>query len=189
MAYDRHYDTVTVYDTLTFSGATGVPEIIIPDNLADALSIKDGTGGADIIVITTTNGSEVVTVTPTLTGAKIQVTATSVTATADGLTDGLIPSGASFVSVTSDNADKIITLPAPVIGHVVRIATGATGCELRTVAASDVKINDVDSDGTNELALAADRLFVCECISATEWIVRGFDHLGADLAALVPDAA
>lgn len=189
MAWDRHYDTVTVYDTLTFSGATGVPEIIVPDNLADALSIKDAGGGADILVITTTNGSEAVTVTPLLTGAKIQVTASAVTATADGLTTGLIPSGASFVSVTSDSADKIITLPAPTVGHVVRIATPATGCELRTVASSNVKINDVDSDGTNELALAADSHFVCECISATEWIVRGFSNQGADLAALVPDAA
>jgi hypothetical protein len=189
MAWDRHFDTVTVYDTLTFSGATGVPEIIVPDNLADAMSIKDAGGGADIIVITTTNGSEAVTVTPTLTGAKIQTTATAVTATANGLDAGIIPAGASVAVVTSDDANKIVTLPAPVVGHVVRIIVGATGCELRTVASSNVAINDVDSDGTNELALAADSHFICECISATEWIVRGFSNLGADLAALVPDGA
>ena len=27
-----------------------------------------------------------------------------------------------------------------------------------------------------------------ECISSTEWIVRGFTALGADIAAIVPDA-
>ena len=50
-------------------------------------------------------------------------------------------------------------------------------------------INNVDSDGTNELALAADTYVVFECVSATAWIVRGQDNVGADLAALVPDAA
>ena len=170
-----------------FSGTTGQSEVVVQTNLADALSVKDSAG--DLIVICTTTGSQSITFTPLITGSKIQTTATAVTATANGLDAGIIPVGASFVVVTSDNADKIITLPAPVVGHVVRIQVGATGCELRTVADSNVKINDVDSDGTNELALAADQHYICECISATEWIVRGFTALGADAAALVPDAA
>lgn len=172
---------------LIFSGTTGQSEVVVQTNLADALSVKDSAG--DLIVVCTTTGAQSITITPLLSGAKIQTTATAVTATADGLTTGAIPAGASFVAVTSDNADKIVTLPAPVVGHVVRIQVGATGCELRTVASSNVKINDVDADGTNELALAADQHYICECISATEWIVRGFTALGADAAALVPDAA
>jgi hypothetical protein len=36
----------------------------------------------------------------------------AVTATVGGGTTGLIPAGASFVTVTSDNADKQISLPA-----------------------------------------------------------------------------
>jgi hypothetical protein len=171
---------------LIFLGSTGQPEVVVPTNLADALSVKDSAG--DLIVVCTTTGSQSITYTPLLTGSKIQVTATAVTATADGLTTGLIPAGTSFVAVTSDHADKIITLPAPVPGHVIRLQIGATGCELRTVASSNVKINDVDADGgANELALVADTHVICECISATEWIVRSFTHLGAAAAAMVPD--
>ena len=47
---------------LAFTGTTGQPEIVIPTNLADALSIRDS--AADIIVITTTTGTPVVTITP-----------------------------------------------------------------------------------------------------------------------------
>lgn len=123
-------------------------------------------------------------------GTVWQNTRDSVVATSDGLTTGLIPAGCAFaiLTVTTD-ANDIATLPAPVVGKRIVLQVGATGCELRTVAASNVKINDVDSDGTNELALAADQHYVAECISATEWIVRGFTALGADAAALVPDAA
>jgi hypothetical protein len=179
--------TLTGAVDLTFTGTTGQPEMVLTTNLADALSVKDGAG--DLIVFCTTTGAQTVTFTPAVLGTKIQVTATAVTATVDGLTTGLIPSNASHITVTCDNADKIITLPAPVVGMMIRIVTPATGCELRTVASSGVKINDVNSDGTaNECALVADSHFICECISATEWIVRGFSKLGADIAALVPDA-
>ena len=47
---------------LAFTGTTGQSEIVIPDNFADALSIKDGTGGADLMVFVTTDGSESVNV-------------------------------------------------------------------------------------------------------------------------------
>lgn len=119
-----------------------------------------------------------------------QSTATAVVATSDGLTTGLIPANASVVTTTVDtDANDIITLPASIVGMQIRIYTDATGCEMRTTAASNITINNVDSDGTNELALAGSSSFVAECVSATAWIVRGWDNLGADLAALVPDAA
>jgi DNA-directed RNA polymerase specialized sigma54-like protein len=51
-----------------------------------------------------------------------------------------------------------------------------------------VKINDVISSAKNEAALAADSHFIVECISSTEWILRGFTKRGADLAAIVPNA-
>jgi hypothetical protein len=47
---------------ITLSGTTGQPVIVLTDNLADALSIKDGGGGADLMVFKTTNGSEEVSV-------------------------------------------------------------------------------------------------------------------------------
>ena len=55
------------------------------------------------------------------------------------------------------------------------------------VAASNVTINNVDSDGTFELALLASSTYTFECTSSSTWVVRGFDNVGADLSALVPD--
>lgn len=54
-------DALAGLDTLTFDGATGVNEIVIPTNLADALSIESSAG--DIIVIDTTTGAVSITIT------------------------------------------------------------------------------------------------------------------------------
>lgn len=48
------------------------------------------------------------------TGA-IQPSVYEAVATASGATTGTIPAGTGFVSVTSDNADKIVKLPTPVL--------------------------------------------------------------------------
>ena len=117
-----------------------------------------------------------------------QATVTARTATAAGDGTGTIADGASVVNITSDDADKVIRLPASTIGNRVRLYTDGTGCELQTPDASNDTINTVDCDGANELALAADSIFECECHTATGWIVRGWDAEGADLATLVPDA-
>jgi hypothetical protein len=53
-------DSVTT-QVLTFNGATGVSEIRVPDNVADALSIEIS-GGADFIVVDTTNSNEKLTI-------------------------------------------------------------------------------------------------------------------------------
>lgn len=61
-------DTLTVDTILNiakdveFTGATGVNQITVPTNLADALSIIDSAG--DLIVIDTTTGTQVLTITP-----------------------------------------------------------------------------------------------------------------------------
>jgi hypothetical protein len=50
---------LTGLNKLTFAGATTVNELILPTNLADALSITDNAGSPnDILVITTTTGSQ-----------------------------------------------------------------------------------------------------------------------------------
>ncbi len=43
-------------ESINFKGATGENEIVVPANLADALSLKDD-GGADILVVDTTTGA------------------------------------------------------------------------------------------------------------------------------------
>lgn len=122
---------------------------------------------------------------PVIGGA--QTEAVAVTATADGLTTGLIPANTGYVTITSANADHIATLPAPVVGTVIRGYVGANGCELRTVASSNVKINEQDGDGTKEAALPATTLFEVTCTSSTTWILRAWDELGAVITAIVPD--
>ncbi len=52
-------NSLTVMD---FTGATGVNEIHVPTNLADALSVEDSAGN-DLIVVTTTTGSPKVAIT------------------------------------------------------------------------------------------------------------------------------
>ena len=49
-------------EAITFQGATSENEIVIPTNLADGLSVRDSAG--DLIVITTTTGSQLITITP-----------------------------------------------------------------------------------------------------------------------------
>jgi len=110
----------------------------------------------------------------------------AVTATTGGGTTGLIPAGASFVTVTSDSADKQISLPAGTIGDEIEILVGTTACELIAVTAGD-KVNEVTVGATNELALVAESLYRCKYTKANRWIVTGLTKLGAVEAALVPD--
>jgi len=120
---------------------------------------------------------------------KLNLTSTAITATTDGLTTGLIPLNSTNIVATSAGANNIITLPAATVGQVINVYVGANGCEMRTVAASGQTINGVDSDGTNELALGATTYYICTCLVADAWLVRGFTALAADQAALVPNAA
>lgn len=115
-----------------------------------------------------------------------QILAT-VTATADGLTTGLIPPGATFVTVTSGNANHQISLPAGNVGDEIILLVGATGCELIAAVAED-KVNDVLVGTTNEAALTATNFYRCNYVAANTWVVVGVTKLGAVQAALVPDA-
>ncbi|MHC4648603.1 MAG: hypothetical protein ACYTBJ_24365 [Planctomycetota bacterium] len=116
-----------------------------------------------------------------------QVLSQSVTATADGLTTGLIPDHASFVTVTSDNADKVVVLPTWVIGHHITVVVPATGCEIETLAASNDTINTVDCDGTNQLALTAAGIYHFWCVADSTWIASGWAANGTE-GTLTPDA-
>lgn len=135
------------------------------------------------------NNEFVIVGAPTLMASGVRHTAQLVTSTADGLTTGLITLGWSFVSVTSADANNIVTLPAGTAGQRIVLKIGATGCELRTPAGSNATINNSDCDGTNELALAANATIICLCVATNTWIAYGYDNAGAALATLTPDAA
>lgn len=111
----------------------------------------------------------------------------SVTATTGGGTTGLISAASSYVTVTSDSADKQISLPAGTVGQEIRILVGTTACELISAVAAD-KVNEVVVGATNELALTAEALYRCQYTKSGFWVVTGTTKLGAAQSALVPDA-
>lgn len=180
-----------------------------PSSTSHVMSLQQTTGagnaGAYVLYINATGasveglkvdaGAVVFDETLLVTGAATftagaQSASVAVTATADGLTTGLIPSGTRYVTAASGgNANNIITLPAAVVGNIITVYVGADGCEVRTPSGSNVTINNVDSDGTNEAALPATTLATFTCTTTTSWILEAVDELGAVITAIVPDAA
>lgn len=97
-------------------------------------------------------------------------TSTARTATADGTGTGTIADAGfhQFITVTSDDANKIIILPTPTPGTVVILRNGATGYELRTSAPGTIAING--GAGANaESAIAASTMVIAVCTTATTW--------------------
>lgn len=123
---------------LAFTGTTGQPEIIIPDNLADALSIKDGTGGADLLVFTTTNGSECIA-----SAVKLTTTDGVASGTAKrvgGLSYCQVAAGTAHTNSTDEAVLGAFDIPANTIkqGTVVKvryqgIATATNSTDTLTV--------------------------------------------------------
>jgi hypothetical protein len=114
--------------------------------------------------------------------------ARAVTATADGLTTGLILASDTFVTVTSANANNIIMLPAApaeLVGKVIRGWIGANGCEVRSFGTASL-INNLNCKTTNEAALAATGEFTAKVIGAESWLLTYLTELGAAVT-IVPD--
>lgn len=88
---------------------------------------------------------------------------------APGGTTGVISTGVTHVVVTSDDANKVITLPAPVPGLEIVLQNGATGYELRTSAPGTIAING-GAAANAESAVAAATTVIVKCTSATTWI-------------------
>jgi len=113
---------------------------------------------------------------------------TAVTASADGTGTGAIPAGSRFVTVTSSGATQQVALPAiaaGTIGQVIHITVGSNGYELITPASSGNTINGVDSDGTNQLDVAANTTVRCTQVSATGWIAETI--AATSIAVTAPD--
>ncbi|MCW5697919.1 MAG: hypothetical protein KIS96_14460 [Bauldia sp.] len=115
----------------------------------------------------------------------------AVVPTADGTGTGVILPTDKFVEATSGNADHILTLPLAseaTRGKEIWIwVVAGTNCELRTPAASNQTINNVDADGTAEALLTHTQLYVCRQHLATGWLLQAITALGAAAAAIVPD--
>ncbi len=117
-----------------------------------------------------------ITTTEFCTFGGVTCTAYAATATSDGLTTGVIPDGASYVTVTSAGANNIVLLPPPVAGKQVWIHVTANGCEVRagTAAGADgsgtISIGGNSPTGGHESTLSANMTGLFVCTSATSWV-------------------
>ena len=105
------------------------------------------------------------------------------TATADGSGTGTIADAGmlQFVTVTSDDANKIVKLPTPTPGTIVVLRNGATGYELRSSAPATVAINGGTGASAGS-AIAANTMVVAICTTATTW--QAISLVGTTLAAV-----
>lgn len=105
------------------------------------------------------------------------------TATADGTGAGTVADSGllQFVTVTCDDANKIIVLPTPTPGTIVVLINGGTGYELRSSAPATIAING-GSGANAESAIAASTLVIAVCKTATAW--AAFSLVGTTLAAV-----
>ena len=105
------------------------------------------------------------------------------TATADGSGTGTIAGAGmlQFVTVTSDDANKIVKLPTPTPGTIVVLRNGATGYELRSSAPATVAING-GTGASAESAIAANTMVIAVCTTATTW--QAISLAGTTLAAV-----
>lgn len=99
------------------------------------------------------------------------------TATTDGTGTGTISDTATFVTVTSDDANKIVVLPTPTPGREVWLRNAGTGYELRSSAPGTVAING-GTGASAESAIGANVLTRCFCDSATTWVCTNFSTAG-----------
>lgn len=110
------------------------------------------------------------------------------TATADGTGTGTIAKANTTIVPTSDDANKIIILPAMAAGDWVWLLpeTTATGYELRTSSPTTISLNNV-SGADKELAVAAATSVFVKALSATAYIASKYDNVGSDTGAGTPD--
>lgn len=95
------------------------------------------------------------------------------------------------VTTVTNDANDFVVLPAIAsvgIGHTIVIACNAGGnFELRTPASSNTKINDVDSDGSQEYLCTDTDLIIVRKHTTTSWVAQSLTKLGAVRTAVVPD--
>ena len=99
-----------------------------------------------------------------------------------------IDANARWITVTSGGNNEILTLPAAVVGRVIKGYT-ADIFELRTLAASNDLINGVNADGaetTNEAAIPAASYFECTAVTTAAWLVTLLDSGGDVVTAPIP---
>jgi hypothetical protein len=168
------------YNDITTVGTVQATKAVIVDGSKDVSGFNDVGIGGDLTVT-----GDVAAATGTIANLTASsYTAVARTATADGLTTGIIAAAGSyqFVAVTSAGANNIIVLPAPTPGTVVELAVGANGYELRSSAPATVLIGSGAGGASVESAIPANSVARLFCVDATHWV--GYTITAATLAAV-----
>jgi len=97
-----------------------------------------------------------------------------------------------YVDGVETNANDWVTLPSladvPNGHEIIIVAQAASNFEMRTPASSNEKINNVDSDGTQEyLVTDTDIVRVIKVDNTAGWVAQSITKLGAVRTAVVPD--
>jgi hypothetical protein len=122
-------------------------------------------------------------------GGFVDRTAASIVGAADSSAKSRIPMSASFVTVTANTNDTNdwIVLPTGVsVGHTI-IGYSVVAHEIRTEASSNIKINNVDADGTAEAAITATWNWRAIYMGSTGWVLTAWTNLAAPTTAIIPD--
>lgn len=150
-------------------------------------------GANSAVTALTVSGPSSFTGTSTFTGSVI-CTAEQLTAGTTGAASAIIDNGitnAEVIGTTTDANDWIIlpTIGNVPVGYQVRIACNAgSDFELRTTAASNVKINTVDADGTNEFYCTDTHVILATKVSDTDgWQVISLLPAGGINSPTVPN--
>lgn len=96
------------------------------------------------------------------------------------------------VTTVTNDANDWITLPSLATipnGHTITILCNAgENFEMRTPASSNEKINNVDSDGTQEyLCTDTQVVEVTKMSTSAGWMAHAYTRLGAVATAVIPD--
>lgn len=187
---------------ITFDNSEG-EEILVLDSVASSVNhvqiSSSATGNApsvaavgddaNIDLILSAKGTGVVT-----TDSGLTLVEQSVTPNNDNGAGSTIKAGMTAVDVgaVTNDANDWITLPSlssVPVGHEILIACNAGGnFELRTPTTSNEKINNVDSDGTQEyLCTDTDTVRVWKVSDTQGWAAMSITNLGAVRTAVVPD--
>lgn len=101
----------------------------------------------------------------------------AVTATADGLTTGIVSDVTDFVTVTSSVNTNLVTLPTPTPGRRISLRNGGTGYKLRSSTPGSVAING-GTGASASTSIGANVLVECKCDTAATWICTSFAAAG-----------
>jgi hypothetical protein len=171
------------------SGTAGTVDIF-PSTAASgklSMSVTDQTGDTTVsYVVGAMAAARTITLADPLADADVltgKMAAVARTATADGTGTGTIAAAGliQFITVTCDDANKIIVLPTPTPGRIVFLRNAGTGYELRTSDPATIAIN-AGSGASAESAIAASTMVMAVCTTATTW--QALSLVGTTLAAV-----